>query len=148
MNINWKKLRYTYVKTTLLTLFVCLLFLRGYKPLEKTGQNYFHIFVNGTQVGTIGNAEAADKLLLTARKNVASQSDGLTFIDAQMTMVGEEVLWGKVDHEETVLAAMEEVLDKSKTESVQPSYTLKVNEYMVNLATVEEVTSGPVMTCF
>ena len=139
MTINWKRLKYTYVKTTLFTLFVCLLFLRGYKPFEKTGQNYFHIFINGTQVGTIGNAEVADKLLLAARKNVASQSEGLTFIDADMTMVGEEVLWGKVDDEAAVLTAMEEVLGNSKTESVQPSYTLKVNEYMVNLASIEEV---------
>ena len=139
MTINWKRLKYTYVKTTLFTLFVCLLFLRGYKPFEKTGQNYFHIFINGTQVGTIGNAEVADKLLLAARKNVASQSEGLTFIDADMTMVGEEVLWGKVDDEAAVLTAMEEMLGNSKTESVQPSYTLKVNEYMVNLASIEEV---------
>ena len=139
MNINWKKLRYTYVKTTLLTLFVCLLFLRGYKPLEKTGQNYFHIFVNGTQVGTIGNAEAADKLLLTARKNVASQSETLTFMDVEMSMVGEEVLWGEVDSERQVQAAMEEVLRGSVIETMQKAYTLKVNEYMVNLANMDQV---------
>lgn len=139
MTINWKRLKYTYVKTTVFTLFVCLLFLRGYKTIEKTGQNYFHIFVNGTQVGTMDNAEIADKLLLAARKSVASRSENLTFIDAQMTMVGEEVLWGKVDDEAIVQAAMEEVLSKSKTESVQPSYTLKVNEYMVNLANMDEV---------
>lgn len=139
MKINFKRLKYTYVKTSLLTLFVCLLFLRGYTPFEKTGQNYFHVFVNGERVGVLGNAEAADKLLLTARKNVASKSEELTFMDVQMNMVGEEILWGLVDDEETVLAAMEDVLEDSVMETMHRSYTMKVNEYMVNLASADEV---------
>lgn len=139
MRINIKKLKYTYVKTTLVTLFVCLFFVKGYSAFEKTGENLFHIFVNGTEVGVIGDEQDADKLLLAARKSVASKSEELTFIDAQMTMVGEEVLWGKIDDDETVQAAMEKILEKSTMETMHRSYTLKVNEYMVNLGSVEEV---------
>ncbi|MBO5336688.1 MAG: M23 family metallopeptidase [Lachnospiraceae bacterium] len=141
MNINFKRLKYTYVKTTLFTLFACTLFLKGYTVFEKTGQNYFHVFVNGKEIGTIGDAQKAEELLLTARKNVASGSEELTFIDAQMTMEGEEVLWGKVDDEETILEQMETVLKNSIVETMHRSYTLKVNEYMVNLASVDEVKS-------
>ena len=141
MNINFKRLKYTYVKTTLFTLFACTLFLKGYTVFEKTGQNYFHVFVNGKEIGTIGDAQKAEELLLTARKNVASGSEELTFIDAQMTMEDEEVLWGKVDDEETILEQMETVLKNSIVETMHRSYTLKVNEYMVNLASVDEVKS-------
>ena len=138
--INYfKKIKYTYLKATFATLFVCTLFAKGYTPFEKTGENYFHIFVNGTEVGILGDAESAERLLLAARKNVASQSDELTFIDAQMTMDGEEVFWGKVDAESTVMSAMEAVLADSIIETMQRSYTLKVNEYMVNLSSVDEV---------
>lgn len=135
----FKKLKFTYWKATIVTLFLCTLFVDGYTPFEETAENYFHIFVNGTEVGVLGEAERAESLLLVARKNVASKSDELTFIDVEMTMVGESVLWGLVDDEEKVLASMEAVLQDSIIETMQRSYTLKVNEYMVNLASEDEV---------
>lgn len=141
MNINFRKLKYTYAKTSLITLFLCTFLLRGYTPFEQTGQNYFHIFINGEQIGTVGDAEIAEKLLLTARKNVASKSGELTFMDVQMSMVSEEVLWGEIDDADVVLAAMEVALENSILETMHRSYTLKVNEYMVNLGSKNEVES-------
>ena len=46
-----KRVKYTYVKTTLATLFVSLFFLKGYAAFEKTGENYFHVFLNGNESG-------------------------------------------------------------------------------------------------
>ena len=139
MSINFRKIKFTYVKATLITLFVCLLFLEGYVTFERTGENFFHVFVNGVQVGTVGEKEEAEKLLIKARKNVAAQSEELTFMDVEMSVVGEEVLWGEVDSERQVQAAMEEVLRGSVIETMQKAYTLKVNEYMVNLADMDQV---------
>ena len=51
-----KRVKYTYVKTTLATLFVSLFFLKGYAAFEKTGENYFHVFLNGNEIGTVGEA--------------------------------------------------------------------------------------------
>lgn len=134
-----KKMKYTYIKMTVLTLFCCTLLMKGYASLEKTGENFFHIMMNGTEIGTTGDAEHAEELLVVARKNIASTSDELTFIDADMSLEGEEVLWGVVDDDATLLQKMQEVLQKNIRETMQRSYTLKVNEYMVNLASVEEV---------
>ena len=39
-----KRVKYTYVKTTLVTIFVSLFFLKGYTVFEKTGENYFQYF--------------------------------------------------------------------------------------------------------
>lgn len=141
MRANLRKLRYIYVRTSLITLFFCLLISRGYVLFEETGDNYFHLFLNGVQVGTLGDAQEADELLLTARKNIASRSEELTFMEAELSMVGEEVLWGKVDSRGTVVAAMEEVLEDSVVETMHRSYTVKMNEYMVNLASMDEVVS-------
>jgi len=54
-----KRVKYTYVKTTLATLFVSLFFLKGYAAFEKTGENYFHVFLNGNEIGTVGEADRA-----------------------------------------------------------------------------------------
>lgn len=136
--MNFRKIRFTYIKVTILILFVYLLCMKGFVVFEETGENCFHIFVNGTEVGTIGDASRAEALLLTARKNIASQNDELTFIEAEMTMVGETLLYGEIDEEADVLATIEAVLEDSILETMHRSYTLKVNEYMVNLSSMEE----------
>ena len=88
-----KRVKYTYVKTTLATLFVSLFFLKGYAAFEKTGENYFHVFLNGNEIGTVGEADRVEQLLQEARRNIASQSDDMIFMDADLKLVGEEVLW-------------------------------------------------------
>ena len=84
-----KRVKYTYVKTTLATLFVSLFFLKGYAAFEKTGENYFHVFLNGNEIGTVGEADRAEQLLQEARRNIASQSDDMIFMDADLKLVGE-----------------------------------------------------------
>ncbi|MCI8543010.1 M23 family metallopeptidase [Acetatifactor aquisgranensis] len=136
---NHKKYKFTYIKATAGTLFLCLFFLKGYTPYEETGENFFHIQVNGRDVGTLGDKERIDELLLQARKNVVADSDELVFMTADMVVVGEQVLWGKVDTEEDVLNRMEETLRASIRETLHRSYTLKIDEYIINLSSMEDV---------
>lgn len=135
----FRRVKFTYIKMTLLTLFCCLFFVDGYIPFEKTGNNFFHIFLNGTQVGTVGEEECVENLLIAARKNVASQSQNLLFMEVEMSIEGEEVLWGYVDDEKEIIANMEKVLESSVQKTMRRAYTLKVNEYMVNLASRDDV---------
>ncbi len=121
------------------TLFLGIIFLNGYTPFERTGENCFHIQVNGLDVGTLGDKSHVEELLLQARKTVASESSELVFMEVDMAVVGEEVLWGRVDEEEEVLSRMVEALRAGVQESMQRSYTLKINEYIISLASVEDV---------
>ncbi|MCI8530083.1 MAG: M23 family metallopeptidase [Lachnospiraceae bacterium] len=136
---NHKKYRFTYIKVTASVLFLGLLFLKGYTPFEQTGENCFHIQVNGRDVGTLGDKSRIEELLQQARRNVASESDELVFMEVDMSVVGEEILWGETDREEEVLHKMEEALKDGVYETRQRAYTLKVNEYIINLASVDEV---------
>lgn len=136
---HYKTLKFTYIKYTLITLFLGMFFIRGYVPFEKTGENFFHVFVNGVQVGTLGDKEEIDKLLITARRNIAAQSEDIVFMNVNLSVTGEELLWGKVDDEKDVLANIENVMRGSIQETMHHSYTVKVNEYMVNLASEEDV---------
>ncbi len=135
----YKRVKFTYTKLTVLTLFCCLFLVRGYVSFEKTGENFFHILINGQQVGTVGEMSQAESLFVSARRSIAAQSDKLTFMDVELEVTGEEVLWGKVDDNEKVLTNMTEALKGSVQQTMHHAYTLKVNEYMVNLANVEEV---------
>ena len=63
------------------------------------------MFLNGNEIGTVGEADRAEQLLQEARRNIASQSDDMIFVDADLKLVGEEVLWGTLDNEDNLLAA-------------------------------------------
>lgn len=134
-----KFLKFTYIKFTVITLFFCLLYLRGYVPFESEGDNLFHVKVNGVEVGTVAQEEKAEELLWKARRLVASSREGFTFLEAELETTGEEMLWGHVDVEDLVLQNMVTVLRDSVQSTLQRSYTVKVNEYMVNLVSQEEV---------
>lgn len=136
---NHKKYRFTYIKVTVSVLFMGLLFAKGYTPFEQTGENCFHVRINGRDVGTLGDKSRLEELLSQARRNVASEREEMVFMEVDMSVVGEEILWGDVDGEEEVLRRMEEALRSGVYETMQRAYTLKVNEYIINLASVEEV---------
>lgn len=109
---NYKKYKFTYIKTTLITLFFSLFFLNGYVSFEKTGDNFFHIFLNGQEVGTVGDAAEAEELLVQARREIALKTDALLFMEANLEVQGEEVVWGRLDSADTVLENMTAVLKK------------------------------------
>lgn len=134
-----KKYKVTYIITTVVTLFVCLLFVRGYTPFEKTGENLFHVRVNGQEVGILNRGDNVEEMLIQARRNVASTSDELLFMEAELEIWGEEALRGSADDEETVISRMEEALRASIRPSMHRSYTVKINENILNLASVQEV---------
>ncbi len=136
---HYKKIKFTYIKFTVIALLGCMFFLKGYIVFEKTGDNFFHVFVNGTEVGTVGDTQKAEELFVQARKDIALKSEELTFIEADMTLQGEEVLWGVVDNETALQERMEEVMQANVHKTTHRSYTLKVNEYMVNLSSADEV---------
>lgn len=134
-----KKYKVTYIITTVVTLFACLLFVRGYTPFEKTGENLFHVRVNGQEVGILDRGDNVEEMLIQARRNVASTSDELLFMEAELEIWGEEALRGSADDEETVIRRMEEALRTSIRPSLHRSYTVKINENILNLASVQEV---------
>lgn len=134
-----KALKFTYLKWNLLILFVCLLFMRGYVRLESTGDNLFHIFINGALMGSTASPQEAEEMLWEARREIAASSDSLVLMDVEMTYVGEEVMYGYVDDPKEVYDNICQALRSGVQEESVCSYTLKMDQYMVNLASVEEV---------
>lgn len=134
-----KTIKYTYIKWNMLILFLCLLLVPGYIKFESTGDNLYHIFVNGAQVGSVAHLEDAEDMLWKARREIAATSDDLVLMNVNMTYVGEEMLYGYVDDAQEVYENILQVMSGSIQEAAVRSYTLKMNDYMVNLASVEEM---------
>ena len=134
-----KYIKFTFIKYSVLTIFLCMLFVRGYVPFEKEGENVWRVMVNGVDVGTVDDPAKAEEMLWKARYQVQSSTEGFTFLEAELETTGEEMLWGYVDDETFVRTNMIRVLQSSVQTALQRSYTVKVKDYLVNLRTQEEV---------
>lgn len=128
-----KSIKIAYIQATLVVAFIWLFFMEGYIPFENAGNNLFHVTVNGVGVGSVVSEEDAEKLLMEARKAIAYRSDELIFMDVEMSIRGAEILYGYVDDRDVVYQNMIDVLEKSVLETKHHAYTVKVNEYTVNL---------------
>ena len=99
----------------------------------------FTIYLNGENVGTVDKEARAEELLMHARKELVANSAELVFIDVDMNVEGQAVLYGMTDDENLVLQNMSRVLSENIKETTKRSYAVKVNNYMVNLGSLEEV---------
>lgn len=134
-----KKLKFTYLFTTLVTLILGVVLFVDYVTLEEAKENRFHIYVNQTEVGTVSDPAEAEKWVLQARKEIAAGSRELVFMEVEFSYTAEAVDFGEVDEEKLVKENIAAVLEQAVMETIQPSYTVKVNEYMTNLSTEAEV---------
>lgn len=130
---NPNKMKWAYLKGMGLAVIVSAFFLPCYMKLEHTGNNIFYVTLNGVAVGTSA-AEDVEALVRQARLQVAGESEEPVMLEAEVAVEGEEVYFGRVDPEETIITNMAEVMKASEVETLARSYTVKINDFTVNLA--------------
>lgn len=135
----FKRIRYTYFKTSLLMLFFAALALPSLTLFEHTGDNMFDVYLNGTLVGQVGDEETAKDYMREARHNLAKESDELVFLKTELVLEGREVLFGEVSKKADVVGMMKDIMDGNKEETMCQAYTVKINNFTVNLASMTEV---------
>lgn len=134
-----KRFRLSMMKAGVWAAVICAFFLPSYVEYEKTGDNFFTVSLNGVAVGSVASEASAEDYLIEARRQIAAASDDLVFIETDMQVNGEEILWGQVDEPEQVIANMVRVMAGNVKETLQRSYTVKINEASVNLAFYQDV---------
>lgn len=137
-----KGLKFTYIYAVMLVLFVGMLVLADvekYVPDVLVHETVYHMSINGEEVGVVSDMEQAQEWITEVRKNIASRSTELVFMDFDTTFTSEQITIGRVDEEKLVKERIAQVLQGCMIETMQRSYTVKVNEYMANLSSAEEV---------
>lgn len=135
----YKRLRVSYIRTALFIIFINILFLPSYTKYEPDGENLFHITLNGKSIGSCGKGTDVEELLRDARLAVAKESEDMIYVDAELTVEGEEALFATVDSDHFLREQMEDALKSSKQETLKHAYTVKIKNYTLNLASSEEV---------
>ncbi len=135
-----KKFRVGVLRGTLFASALWIIFiLPVFSPIKSSGENMFKVSLNGVYVGTLSSEQAAKKCLREARRQFASGSEELLLADSELTTEGAEVFFGEVDTRKTVRTNMLEVLRNSKRETLERSYTVKINTFFVNVSSKDDV---------
>ncbi len=101
--------------------------------------NMYNIYVQDTYVGTVRNKQTAHECLQMAKEVVSAGSEEITFIDAGMRLEGEHMIFGLSTNRSEITSKMIELLNSGVQQTLQHSYMLKINNYMVALSSIEEV---------
>ena len=136
---NYKRLRVTFIRVMLTLAFGCFLYAPGILADEIPGDNYFTFYLNESKIGAASSKEQIMEIMAKARQMIVGQSKELLYIDADLEIVGEEVFFGKIDDEKDLLNRVAGVFQENSVPTLQPAYTVKVDDYSVNLGSSDEV---------
>lgn len=132
-------MRYLRLKFAALVIFLNILFLPSFCRYEKDEENLFHIFLNGTDVGYLGDIDGVQDILSDARRELGKSSENVIYASADITYESSSVIFGEVDSEKAVRERMVAVLKSSAADVLQHAYTMRIGDYTVNLASSEDV---------
>lgn len=137
----YKKYKITHLGISILAVIIAAFFLPSIRYYHSEGNNIYTLMINGHEMGTVDAPEDAERILNEARRTVSKGKKNLVLIDATTELVGSEILRGKTDDKAVVLSNVVREFTASTKETMQRSFTVKIDEYMVNVSSEEEVIS-------
>lgn len=129
----------TYFLTTGAILVMLLFFAPTFPRFERAGDNYFTVKLNGTEIGSCADLKVIDGLIVQARREISGDSGEMVYIPAKVEAEGKELLAGYVDSRRDLLNNIRAVMEDSVSQTLKHAYTLKINQYTVNLGSSEDV---------
>ena len=82
-------MKIAYIKVAVLACVIAAFFLPNFQTLESDGDNMFTVYLNGMQVGVMGDIGEVDECLIAARKKLAGSSDEMVLAESDSTRQGQ-----------------------------------------------------------
>lgn len=138
-NKNGSRIRLAIIKGMVIGTALCALLIPSYMKIERTGNNSFSIYINNQYVGDTDDEKKIDEYLIQARRELVSDKHDLVMMDLDIKTEAKEQFFGKLTDSRAIIDAMKQQMQHSIKETLQRSYTVKINECTVNLGSSEEV---------
>ena len=137
----YMRMRAQFLMTAFCIIAAAVLFVPSFPAFEPEENNVYEVRLNGEYAGLMENPEEAETLLAQARAEAVSDSEEMVFLEADLELEGRSMLFGRLDGPDEVREAMQSILEGSALDTLQRAYTVKINEYTVNLRSSSEVLS-------
>lgn len=134
-----RHVKITYLKVAAFVIVVNFFLLPNFVVVKSTGDNVCDVTMNGTVVGCVSSEEKANRLLWRARRQLAKETTGMLLTDAELSFESREAYFVDFTADKEVVENMKQVLLAAKQSSKSPAYTIKINQLMVSLASIEDV---------
>ncbi len=129
------------LKISAIVILISFFLLPNFIMVESTGDNVVDLVLNGEVVGTIPDLSKAEDLVWQARRELATEMDDILFTESKLEYDTREEYFVQFTPQREVVDAMKEALKKEATKALSPAYTIKVNQVMVTVGSIEEVES-------
>lgn len=133
------ELKIAFLRVAALVILGGLLFFPSFHKIESTGDNMYTIRLNGEEVGMVDSRETAEEYLRQARTMLTREAGGLFFVEATLETEGKELMVGRIDSENEVVDNMYRILKSGEIMDRSLAYTIKINEFTVNIESAEGV---------
>lgn len=133
------ELKIVFLRAAVLIILGGLLFFPSFHKIESTGDNMYTIRLNGEEVGMVDSRETAEEYLRQARTVLTKEAGGLFFVEATLETEGRELMVGRIDSENEVVDNMYRILKSGEIMDRSLAYTIKINEFTVNIRSAEGV---------
>lgn len=137
-----RKIRMTLIKAVTLICFICLIYI----PKESTstslteGTGYYTVILNERVLGAMNSEAEAKEALVIARGRISAEAGTLVYMDPELSITQEEMVFGQRMSVDDMADMMYDVLeDTIITFDKQEAYTIRINDFTVTLATKEEI---------
>ena len=134
-----RKIKVWFLQSALVIIICWILFMPSFVKFEKGGDNIFTVKLNDVVVGIADSQEDAYEAYREARRSIASADGELVLAKADLVIEGSNVLWGTVDSVSAMSRKMTDVLGENLRSTLNRSYSIKINEFAVNLASIDDV---------
>lgn len=134
-----RKIKIWFLHSALIIITAWILFMPSFVKYEKGGDNIFSVKLNNQVVGTAGTKEEAYKALREARRSISRGNDELVLSHADLSIEGNNVLFGEVDSVARMASNMAGVLKNSEKSTLNRAYSIKINEFSINLGSIADV---------
>jgi len=137
---KWMRtIRLNFLAVSFFVAIISLFAMPQFRPARLSGDNYFHVYLNGQEVGTVGSREDAALCMRTARRRIAAGSDDIVYIDADMTLKGQKVFFGRIDSDDAIVDKMASIMKGSLQSTLTKCFTVKFGTYTINMKSEEEI---------
>lgn len=137
--VFWGKIKIWFLHSVLVVIAVWILFMPSMVKFEKGGDNIFTVKLGGQEVGIAGSKSDAYEAYRNARRALAAGSEELVMSNCSLSIEGDNVLWGEVDSVDKMKDNMGRILRDNERLTLNRAYSIKINEFSVNLASLSDV---------
>lgn len=123
----------------LLVFFISMFFGPNLLKDDTSVPNLYRVYIKDTYVGTVGDKQTAERYLQKARAAILESTEEITYVDADMHLEGRHAYFGLISSEDSIVSKMKEVLPECIQETLERSYMLKINNYLIALDSAEDV---------